>query len=334
MISKDGKNWLVDIQPSGRGGKRFRKTFHTKAEAIQWEAWLRNQVNQQPAWAPAKRDLRKMSELVDLWFKHHGNTLNSGADTKNRLLAIATALGDPVADNISSDRFSDYRTQRLESGISEANMNREHAYMRAMFNTLEDIGKWKLPNPVAKLKQFKINEPELTYLKDRQIQDLLREASAKKRNPHTLLITKLCLCTGARWGEAEGLTISQLQGSMVQYARTKSTKTRAVPISDAVATELREHYEKHGDGDRFFAYAEGAFREAVERAGIVLPDGQMTHILRHTFASHFMQNGGNIITLQKLLGHASLAMTMRYAHMAPDHMSEAKRLNPLAKMYP
>jgi hypothetical protein len=50
-----------------------------------------------------------------------------------------------------------------------------------MFNTLEDIGKWKLPNPVAKLKQFKINEPELTYLKDRQIQDLLREASAKKR---------------------------------------------------------------------------------------------------------------------------------------------------------
>jgi integrase len=43
-----------------------------------------------------------------------------------------------------------------------------------------------------------------------------------------------------------------------------------------------------------------------------------------------MMNGGNILTLQRFLGHASLTMTMRYAYLAPDHLEEAKRLNPLA----
>jgi site-specific recombinase XerD len=52
--------------------------------------------------------------------------------------------------------------------------------------------------------------------------------------------------------------------------------------------------------------------------------------LRHTFASHFIQNGGNIRTLQKILGRSSLAMTMRYAHLSPDHLADAVRLGPLA----
>ena len=63
---------------------------------------------------------------------------------------------------------------------------------------------------------------------------------------------------------------------------------------------------------------------------IALPPGQATHVMRHTFASHFMINGGNILVLQKILGHSSLTVTMRYAHLAPDHLNEARQLNPLA----
>ncbi len=82
--------------------------------------------------------------------------------------------------------------------------------------------------------------------------------------------------------------------------------------------------------DRFFRVSMSPFRLGVEKAGIRLPEGQLTHVLRHTFASHFMMNGGNILVLQKILGHSSLTMTMRYAHLAPDHLQEAARLNPLA----
>ncbi|WP_175703972.1 tyrosine-type recombinase/integrase [Burkholderia ambifaria] len=71
---------------------------------------------------------------------------------------------------------------------------------------------------------------------------------------------------------------------------------------------------------------------AIEDAHIDLPEGQLTHVLRHTFASHFMLNGGNILTLQRILGHSSLQMTMRCAHLAPDHLQEARQHNPLATL--
>jgi len=64
------------------------------------------------------------------------------------------------------------------------------------------------------------------------------------------------------------------------------------------------------------------------RAGLGLPAGQESHVLRHTFASHFIANGGNILTLQKILGHSSLAMTMRYAHLAPDHLQDVLAFGP------
>lgn len=105
-----------------------------------------------------------------------------------------------------------------------------------------------------------------------------------------------------------------------------------MPIDDELVKSLLAHHKEHGSLNRVFGPSWAAFREAIERADIDLPDGQMTHSLRHTFASHFMMAGGNILTLQKILGHQSLTMTMRYAHLAPEHLQEAKRLNPLALM--
>lgn len=78
-----------------------------------------------------------------------------------------------------------------------------------------------------------------------------------------------------------------------------------------------------------FAPAYDAFKSALTRGGIELPKGQRTHVLRHTFASHFMMRGGNILVLQQILGHSTIMMTMRYAHFAPNHLDAAVALNPL-----
>lgn len=67
----------------------------------------------------------------------------------------------------------------------------------------------------------------------------------------------------------------------------------------------------------------------MQRAGIVTLAGQLTHVLHHTFASHFMMNGGNRLVLQRILGHTDIKVTMRHAHFAPDHLFEAMKLNPL-----
>ena len=63
----------------------------------------------------------------------------------------------------------------------------------------------------------------------------------------------------------------------------------------------------------------GSSKAAVKKAGV---RRIRIHDLRHTFASHFMMKGGNILTLQTILGHLTLAVTLRYAHLARDFMKE------------
>lgn len=82
---------------------------------------------------------------------------------------------------------------------------------------------------------------------------------------------------------------------------------------------------------RYLTPCYNSFRTAIERAEIELPVGQLTHVLRHTFASYFMMNGGNLLVLQKILRHTDIKMTMRYSHFSPNHLEEALHLNPLAK---
>ena len=332
MISKkiDG-GWLVDSQPGGRGSKRFRKTFKTQAEAKAWEAWLKTQVNQDAKWQPEKRDTRKLSELIDLWHTLHGISLKAGTDTYNRLKLACAAMGNPIADRFTVNTFTAYRTERLAAGIAPNSINREHAYLRSVFNELRRLGQWSKPNPLAELRQFKVQESELSYLAADQIHELLSELQ-KGKNRHAAMVAKVCLATGARWSEAESLEARHLRNDQIQFAGTKSGKVRTIPIEPELAQQLRSHHFKAETGPRLFAPCYAAFRDAVERSGLELQDGQLTHVLRHTFASHFMMNGGNILVLQRSLGHANLTMTMRYAHLAPDHLQEVVKLNPLSAL--
>ncbi|MES1983211.1 MAG: tyrosine-type recombinase/integrase [Pseudomonadota bacterium] len=330
-LTKTTTGWQVDIQPGGRGAKRYRKTLPTKAEALAYKAWLSTKVAQSPEWQPAKRDGRRLLDLVELWHKHHGIHLRA-ANTYSRLRNLCLALGNPLADQFKSEMFVTYRGKRMAEGISANNLNREHSYLRAVFNELGRLKLWLGENPLAEVRQIKIAERELSFLSIEQIRKLLEFLKGD-----ALLIAQVCLATGARWGEAEGLRVTQVRNGQIHFSGTKSGKNRSVPIDDALLAELYAHLEKRQEKtkvvvERFFEFGYGAFREAVDRAGLALPKGQLTHVLRHTFASHFMMNGGNILVLQKILGHSTLTMTMRYAHLAPEHLQEAKMLNPLAAL--
>lgn len=196
-----------------------------------------------------------------------------------------------------------------------------------MANELRGLCVIDYANPLALVKLLKIQERELSWLTTEQIAELLETIRSGCDNPHVEIITLICLATGARWSEAEGLVPARLRNGAVTFSKTKSSKVRTVPIDPALEQLIRNHWKRYG---QFTTGSINAFRRALERSGIELPQGQATHALRHTFASHFMQKGGNILTLQKILGHSSLAMTMRYAHLAPEHLAEAVRLSPLA----
>lgn len=212
----------------------------------------------------------------------------------------------------------------MNDGISPNTVNHEHAYLRSLFNELTRLGDWEEGNALRHVRQLRVHETELAWLSRDQIRDLF-EALEASRNRAALLVSKLSLATGARWSEAETLEAERLHQDRVVFADPKGLKVRKVPIEPELAVELRTR-----PTGGLFPSCYSAFRSAVDRAGIELPRGQCAHVLRHTFASHFVMNGGNIFTLQRILGHSDIKMTMRYAHLAPDHLEEARRLNPLS----
>ena len=167
----------------------------------------------------------------------------------------------------------------------------------------------------------------MAWLTQAQIALLLSECKRHDNQDLETVVT-ICLVTGARWSEAEGLKKSQLSKYKITFTKTKGKKNRTVPISQELHDALVE--AKKNENGQLFSDCYGAFRSALERTGIELPAGQLTHVLRHTFASHFMMNGGNILVLQRVLGHTDIKMTMRYAHFAPEHLEDAVRLNPLS----
>lgn len=125
-----------------------------------------------------------------------------------------------------------------------------------------------------------------------------------------IYITKIALSTGCRWSEAENLTDRNITDNLLTFTKTKNGQNRSVPISDELKAEIPI---KKG---RLFKSCMSIFRKAIEELNINLPKGQSTHALRHTFASHFMMKGGNILVLQQILGHASITETMKYSHFS------------------
>ena len=137
----------------------------------------------------------------------------------------------------------------------------------------------------------------------------------------------LCLATGARWSESETITAQQVATDRVTYENTKGKRVRTVQIAPELADRLRGLVPLAPNGTKI-----GALRRVLEKCSFSLPRGQASHALRHTFSSHYIMNGGNILSLQRILGHSSVNMTMRYAHLAPDFTAEAVRLNPLGQL--
>ena len=333
--TKDGtkKPWLAEVYPDGREGARMRKKFATKGEAVAWEEWILS-AKDTGEWLNGKpiKDDRKLSDLINLWFGQHGRTLSDGARRKSKLLWIASALGDPRARNFTAKDFAVYRKSRLQGEIyiagqcrvvSPSTLNREFMYLQAVFNELGRLGEWDGGNPLQNLRQFKVQESEMAYLKDDEIELLLSECQADK---NLWLVVMLCLSTGARWSEVEKMTRSQVAAGRVTFTKTKGKRNRTVPVAEWLLALLPKR------SGRLFNDCYDAFEKAIIRTKIELPPGQLTHVMRHTFGSHFMMNGGNILVLQKILGHTDIKMTMRYAHFAPDHLEDAMKLNPISMM--
>jgi integrase len=137
----------------------------------------------------------------------------------------------------------------------------------------------------------------------------------------------LSINTGLRRGELLKLRWSSIdftrQLLTVEGANAKTRQTRHVPLNDEALSVVRRWREQSGGGPRVFEIATGlktAWSHLLKRAQIT---EFRWHDLRHHFASRLVQRGVPLNTVRDLLGHSSIAMSLRYAHLAPNQRREA-----------
>ncbi|CTP95328.1 tyrosine-type recombinase/integrase [Escherichia coli] len=314
----EGGQYEVDVWPRGRNGKRIRRRFEKKQEAVLFERYVLANADKKE-WLGASVDRRTLSELLDTWWLLYGQTQENGEIEKRHLNKTIRALGDPAVNRLNKRMIAQHRSQRLEDGISAATINRDIYRLSGMFSTLIKLEEFRKENPCKGLEPLKEAPPAMTYLAKSEISKLLDTLTGDDRR-----VALLCLSTGARWGEGSTLRGEQVNHGRVTFLKTKNGKKRTVPISEELEKEI-----KTSDTGPLFKVDYENFCELLRQVKPDLPRGQATHVLRHTFASWFMMNGGNIIALQQILGHASIQQTMVYAHLAPDYLQHAVTLNPL-----
>ncbi|WP_278801245.1 phage integrase [Marinobacter nauticus] len=319
MIEKTENGWRVDFYPFGKKtGPRVRKQgFKTRLDALQF---VRDY---------GRKDYgtgERLKDLVKKWYDYHGHTLKDAKYRLSRTNAICDRLGNPRVKDFTATDWMEYRALRMQD-VSAGTCNHEQRYLSSVFSEMVRIGHLKT-NPIAPVRQVRVREREMSFLTIEQCKQLLDECR-KSTNHFVWSVAMICLATGARWAEAETLTQSSIVSGKVIFRDTKNGKSRAVPIDPNIQEQVLEN-ALPGPG-RLFGPCRSAFRSAYERCGFSTPQ-QLTHILRHTFASHYMMNGGDILTLQCILGHGNITMTMRYAHLSPDHLESAVRLSPVSAL--
>jgi len=208
-----------------------------------------------------------------------------------------------------------YKVQRrLE--VSGSTVNRELALLKRMFNLAID---WDLlvgRNPVCKVKFFKEFSFGSRVLTQNEEERLIENAA-----PFIQDLIVFGLNTGLRVGEIFSLRWSNvdMEKNILNVFAHKTWKTRAVPMNTKTPAVV-EAWALHRKNDLVFYNTStgqpfvdlrAGFRLACRKAGI---SDVSWHTLRHTFASRLIERGVDIVTVQQLLGHSTVTVTMRYTH--------------------
>jgi integrase/recombinase XerC len=228
--------------------------------------------------------------------------------------------------------------------LSAATLNRKISTLNSFFKYLMRQGILQ-KNPASQVRSLKKPERLPVYLKEAETKNLLEEESFGEgfKGFTDRLICELLYNTGMRRQELIDLKENDVEWSLRQLrVLGKGNKERLIPLNDAVLDTLRDYLaakDKMPDADRSRLIVLGngralypgyVYRTASNYLGKVSSlKKRSPHVMRHTFATHLLNNGANIQAIKDLLGHSSLAATQVYTHNNITQLQEIhKRAHP------
>ncbi len=271
-----------------------------------------------------KQDRVKFEDFLDEYYKLHCLNLKSCKKTHTTYTKqFKEIFKGKYLDEIKIVDIEHYRiAQMKDSAIGT--VNRKLSFLRSLFNKAIAWDRYHGFNPVSKIKFFKENNTRLRFLDKEQITRLLSNCEGRLKD-----IVSLALNTGMRKSEIFNLKWSDIDLDVraIYLRETKSGEGREVPINDEVF-KVFKRIPKNSKSEYIFCYPDGqrmmdirkSFWTALKKSDI--KDFRF-HDLRHTFASQMVMSGVDLNTVRELMGHNSLEMTLRYAHLSPGHKRRA-----------
>jgi integrase len=276
-------------------------------------------------------------------------------------------FADVPLDQFNGLMFDEWKTARLKADIKPSTINRNLSMIRSLFSRAVEWEKIST-HPMAKVKLLKVDSGAVVrFLSDDENQRLMKSLDEREERirlerdsanqwrqdrgyplypnlrevtfaDHLKPMVVLSLNTGVRWGELTSLSWTSIDLSKklltVVGKNAKSGSTRHIALNSVAVDVLKQWKKQQNTELLVFPGKDGKKFDNLDKSwAAVLQSAEITsfrwHDLRHTFASNLVMAGVDLNTVRELMGHSDIKMTLRYAHLAPEHKASA--VNKLVK---
>ena len=293
-------------------------------------------------WLGNLKEVRNLSDNTLISYKH---------DVKSFIEFISTHTGSEVSIKYLNDmKISDFRSflsYLRNKDISSTSIARIISSLKSFFNYLlntnliESTVVQSLRTPKQKKSLPRPISSELAIETIKHAQDMEKEKWIGMRNKSILMLLYGC---GLRISEALNLNFEDINENDYVIIKGKGNKERMVPLMDYVKNDIENYIHECPKnfmkddplfvGKRLNRLSPRIIQYVLEkiRHNLSLPETATPHALRHSFATHLLDSGGDLRTIQELLGHSSLSTTQKYTKVETEKLYDAySKTHPLAK---
>jgi integrase len=319
------------------------KTFTSKSFAEKWARKTEIEIEEGTYFEKEEASKHTVADLVDRYLNDEVKKL-AETDWHARRLQLKwwkDEIGKLTLNKVTPALLVE-RRKKLSEGMtprkkirSGSTVNRYIAALSAAFGIAVNEWHWIRDNPVLRVKKEKENQSRVRFLSPDERKALL-EACKESKTESLYLITLLALSTGMRQAEIMTLTWEQIdfERKAITLYKTKNGEIRVVPLVGLAANELKKHGRVRNLKNPFIFsgrhhssanFPRKVWETALKQAEI---SDFHFHDCRHSAASELAMNGASLHEIAAVLGHKTLAMVQRYAHLSEQHtMSVVERMN-------